>query len=265
VFTLEVFLNNMRILVYAVLCFALCTATLVAQPAAVTVISGNGQMTCLICLHASLTGFDPMVVQVTDAKGNPVISTPVVWTVAGGSAYFISSGANTVTTNTDNNGYASAQIAQTAAIESGPQFGLVSTVTASATGVTATLYESQGAPVENPGPGTIDVNVNYQNAPEYVTITGTAGSAGPSFTIGVYTDSGTGIPNVAMMLMNEDGSVGPSATIPSAYCQTQPGAGLYTVLSPSSGVATCNVIFGPVAGSGTYEIVTGGSTSSAVR
>ncbi len=258
---------KIRILVLAVLCGVLCCVpALEAQtPAAVTIISGNGQLTCILCLHYSFPAYDPMVVQVTDANGNPVSGTPVVWTVTTGNAYFGQVGTKTTTTTTDNSGITSTQIAESAAQQSGTQFGFTDSITAAAGGITATFYESQAAPID-PGPGTVDVNPSYQNAPIYMTIGGTAGSAGSPFTMSVNTDAGTGVPNVAMFLVNINNSttpptytVGPSTTVPSAYCQTQPGAGNYTALTTTFGVATCNVKFGPVPGSGTYMIDIGGA------
>jgi len=266
---LEVFLNHIRILVYAVLCSVLCTMALQAQtPAAVTVISGNGQLICELCVNptgSTFVFFDPLVVKVTDSNGNPVVSTQVQWAVAAGNAYFGSQGgfgANSITSNTDNNGETSVAIGQPAAQQSGAQFGAVSTITATAGGVSATFYETQAAPALNQQLATIDVYANYNNAPLNAPITGVAGSAGPSFTMGVYTITGTGVPNVSLMLLNSDGTIGPSTTVPSAYCKTQSGAGLYTALTGASGVATCNVVFGPVPGSGTYKIITGGSVSA---
>jgi hypothetical protein len=255
----------MRILVLAVLCSILCTAALEAQtPAAVTVISGNGQLTCQLCLGASFQYFDPLVVKVTDANGNPVPNAQVVWTVTAGNAYLGQqggSGVGSITTATDSTGLTSQTIGQTGAEESGPQFGLQSTITAVAGAAAATFYETQAAPALDQQQAYIDILVNYANAPTYTTISGVAGSASPSsnFPISVLTLTGTGVPNVALFLLNLDGSIGPSATVPSAYCQTQTGTGNYTALTNSSGVAACNVAFGPVVGSGTYKIVTGGA------
>jgi uncharacterized protein (TIGR03437 family) len=256
------FLNKMRILVFAVLCGVLCTAALEAQPAAVTVISGNGQLTCQLCLSSPFQYFDPLVVQVTTANGSPVINTQVTWAVTSGSAFFGqqgSFGVNSIITNTDSNGYTSASIAQQAAQQSGPQFGAQSTVTATAGNATATFFESQSAPALNQQQAVNDVYVSYGNAPIYTTITGVAGSAGPSFQMGVFTNTGTGVPNVSLMLLNANGTIGPTDNQPSAYCQTQSGAGNYTALTNTQGIATCNVEFGPVAGAGTYKIVTGGA------
>lgn len=265
-------MNKIRILVYAVLCSMLCTAALDAQtPAAVTVISGNGQLICELCINptgTTFTFFDPLTVLVTDANGNPVVNTQVQWTVTAGNAYFGSGGfgTNSITSNTDASGMTSVTIGQQAAQQSGAQFGAVSTITATAGGATATFYESQAAPALNQQLATIDVYANYNNAPLNEPITGVAGSAGPSFTMAVDTILGTGVPNIALFLVNIDKTtspptytIGPSTKVPSAYCQTQPGAGLYTTLTATSGVATCNVVFGPVPGSGTYQISTGGS------
>jgi len=254
----------MRIFVFAVLCGVLCATALEAQPAAVTIISGNGQLTCQLCLSSPFQYFDPLVVEVTDANGNAVVNTQVTWAVTAGNAFFgqqgTGYGVNTITTNTDSSGRTSAVIGQQAAQQSGAQFGAQSTITATAGNATpATFFASQSAPALNQQQAVNDVYVSYGNAPIYTTISGVAGSAGPSFQMSVYTNTGTGVPNVAVFLLNANGTIGPTDDQPSAYCQTQSGAGNYTALTNASGVATCNVVFGPVAGSGTYKIVTGGA------
>jgi len=260
----------MRILIVAVLCALLCTAALQAQtPASVTIVSGNGQLTCQLCIagvgQTTFQYYDPLVVKVTDANGNPINNSPVNWNVTAGNAYFGQSGGagvSNVTTYSNSLGITSVQIGQTSAQQSGVQFGLQSTITATAGGVTATFYETQAAPALNQQLGVIDVVPNYNNAPYASTITGVAGSAGQSFTMGIYTNTGTGIPNIALFLVNTDNSVGPSSTVPSAYCKTQAGAGLYTALTDQSGTSTCNMAFGPMAGTSTFKIVSGGAISA---
>jgi uncharacterized protein (TIGR03437 family) len=220
-------------------------------------------LTCQLCLSSPFQYFDPLVVEVTDANGNALPGVQVTWAVTSGNAFFGqgSSGVSSVVTNTGTTGQTTAVIGQQAAEQSGPQFGAVSTITASAGNATATFYESQSAAALNQQQAVNDVYVSYGNAPIYTAISGVAGSASPSsnFQMSVFTNTGTGVANVALFLLNPDGSIGPSPTVPSAYCQTQPGAGNYTALTASSGVATCNVAFGPVAGTGTYKILTGGA------
>jgi uncharacterized protein (TIGR03437 family) len=265
VFTLEVFLSKIRILVYAVLCSMFCMTALVAQtPAAVSVISGNGQLICELCIQTPFAVFDPLVIQVTDANGNPVVNTQVIWTVTAGNAFFNTGGfgSNSITSTTDSNGKTSATIGQPAAQQSGPQFGAASTITATAGGISATFSETQAAPALNQQQAVIDVVVSYQNWPLSETISGVAGSAGQSYTMLVETNTGTGIPNISLMLLNSDNTIGPSTKVPSAYCRETSGAGLYTALSSASGVATCSVVFGPVPGAGTYKVVTGGAVST---
>ena len=260
-------MTKIRILILAVLCGVLGTTALEAQPAAVTIISGNGQLTCF-CTSSNFQNFDPLVVQVTDANGNPMVGTTVSWNVTAGNAFFGqqgSFGVSSLTQTTDGTGKATAQIGQAAAQQSGPQFGAQSTITATAGNAPpATFYESQAAAGLDQHQSTIDVYPTYGNAPHVGdTIYGNSGSALPAanFQVGVYTNSGTAVPNVALFLVNADNSVGPSATVPSAYCQTQAGAGNYTALTNSVGVATCNMAFGPVAGGGTFRIAIGGSVS----
>ncbi|MGB7762777.1 MAG: hypothetical protein WBL61_23280 [Bryobacteraceae bacterium] len=263
----------MRILVYAALCGWLSTATLVAQPAAVNIISGNGQLACELCItgaNVHLFDFDPLVVQVVDANKNPVKNYAVTWTVTSGSVYLSQQGGgggNTTTTYTDNSGTASTPIGQTPAQQSGPQFTLQSIIVANAGSATATFYETQASP--DPVSGLIDVYPCYVpsvnpacTAPLGETLTGVAGSTvGPSFGVSVYTNTNAPVPNVSLFIVNADNSIGPSTASPSIYCQTQPGAGAYTALTNAQGSATCNVQFGPVpfTGTRTYQIVVGGS------
>jgi uncharacterized protein (TIGR03437 family) len=217
---------------------------------------------------------DPLVVEVTDGNGNPISGAAVVWSVVGGGAFFFENGSaiNTITTFTGGNGQTSAQIGQPQSFDTNGQYGTMSTITAASGTAAATFYETQAAGL-NPGPNTIDIYPSWANTPQDSTITGLENSAGPSFPMGVYTALGVGVPNVAVFLANSAGSdvngnpiftLGPSTTVPSAYCETQLGAGQYTALTNSAGVATCNVMFGPVAGSGTYTLVTGGAQATSV-
>ncbi len=265
----------MRILVFAILCCVLCTAALQAQtPTAVTVISGNGQMTCLGCNNAPFQHPDPLVAEVTDANGNPVNGAEVVWTVSTGNAFFFQNGTSlsTVTTITGNNGQSTVNFGQPQAFEVAGQFGAVSTITAASGSAAATFYETQAAGL-NPGPNTIDIYPSWANTPQASPITGLENSAGTPFAMDVYTALGVGVPNVAVFLLNAAGTdangnpiytVGPSTTAPSVYCATQLGAGQFTSLTNAAGVATCNVMFGQVPGPGTYQLITGGAQATSV-
>jgi len=258
-------LNTIRNLVFAVLCGVLGTTALHAQAAAVVVISGNGQLICEICINSpgfGFTAFDPMVVQVNDAYSQPVPYAQVTWSVANGSAFFLQNGApagTSITTTTDKTGQTSALIGQDAAFESAFNFGAVSTINAAAGNAKATFYESQASTASMQSLAYIDVSPNYTNAPINTTITGIENSAGPAFSVSVNTITGSPVQYISLFILNSDDTVGGSPTVPSAYCQAQQGAGQDTVLTNASGVATCNVMFGPVAGSGTYRVVVGGA------
>jgi uncharacterized protein (TIGR03437 family) len=91
------------------------------------------------------------------------------------------------------------------------------------------------------------------------TISGTAGGTGTPFTVRVYSlspssiNGGNAVPGISVRLVNDDGTSGPSPTIPSAYCQTgAPVDGItpdpYSVLTDDNGLATCTPVFGPVGG-----------------
>jgi len=76
--------------------------------------------------------------------------------------------------------------------------------------------------------------------------------------MGVFTNTGTGVPNVSLMLLNANGTIGPTDNQPSAYCQTQSGAGNFTALTNTQALQ-------PATWSSarwrarTYKIVTGGA------
>ena len=95
ILTKEVFLNRSRSIVgTALLALLVCAGAASAQtPANITVVSGNGQLICPVSLLARslVTSFQPMVVKVTDASGNPVTNASVNWTVTSGDSSPVSS------------------------------------------------------------------------------------------------------------------------------------------------------------------------------
>jgi len=69
-----------------------------AQTAAnISVTQGNGQMICDGCPMTGLPFFDPLIVNVTDASGNPVPNAQVTWSIVSTTATFSGSLANTTT------------------------------------------------------------------------------------------------------------------------------------------------------------------------
>src|ERR1035441_2485691 len=57
------------------------TTPALATAAKVAVVSGNGQLICPVCAYKRATSFYPMVVQVTDANGNPIAGKTVNWSL----------------------------------------------------------------------------------------------------------------------------------------------------------------------------------------
>src|SRR5271169_5725656 len=97
-------MDRLRLTLFAVALVGLiCAPAALAQTAAnITILSGNGQVTCLTCSTAIFRNFLPMVVKVTDATGKPIANKTVNWSVnfSQGPLPFLTFGATTTTDNT---------------------------------------------------------------------------------------------------------------------------------------------------------------------
>lgn len=228
--------------------FAAMPAT-AQTPANVAIASGNGQFVCSTCRGGPVF-FQPMYALVTDAGGHPISGYAVTWNVASGLGTLL-----TTTTTTDNTGTASNTLFP-------PAQTFLSTNAYSATVVTAIAGTVAGTFTETDGLtdiyGNQIVYVDFSASP--TSLSGSAGTTGTAFIVRVSAFAGGGIPNVSVRLINNDGSSGPSPTIPSAYCATQAGADPYSVLTDTTGTATCTPTFGPVGGSiqGGMTVLVGG-------
>jgi len=254
----------------ATLALLVCAGVASAQtPARITPVSGNGQLICpSLSYCAGQPGFfQTMVAKVTDANGNPVSNATVNWAVTAGD-YYIGvdfAGLRQKTTITDSNGITSNNydIPFTNALTGTIGFAFAqTTVTASAGSASTNFYLTQGLPANpllNGGSQVppIGVEVVPPGADLYpgATFSGSIGTtANPPIKIRVFTyQLRDPVPNVAVTLVNDPGS---QATI---TCAEQSGAGTNTVLTDATGVATCNPIFGGIAGTtGSAFVAVGG-------
>jgi uncharacterized protein (TIGR03437 family) len=254
-------LDRLRTYIIAAVALALmCTAPAMAQNppvAQLQIVAGNGQVTCQGCFPTSgQVGFQfflPMVVRALDAQGNPIGGQEIDWTVVTSNGPFPNFATQTFT---DGAGYATNFLS--GAYQPGSvSYPFIQTVlNASAGGLTATFTETQGltlpggqtntqtqlifAAVQSPGSGTV--------------FTGTTGAPAAQ-KITVHVDAfGTPVPNASVRLLNNNDP----AKAASASCATGAGADPGSVLTDSTGSAVCTVIFGPIAGTGSFTVIVGG-------
>jgi uncharacterized protein (TIGR03437 family) len=255
-------LNKFRFFVVAtVLAIAFIAPAAFAQtPVNISIISGNGQISCPECTQQGfgLQSFSPLYVKVTDANGNAVSGAQVNWTVVLGQGTFASSGAQTGQTTTDVNG--NTNIVYQLPLQSFSGSALnpysPSTISASITsGASVNFYETQAFVSTTSGnvnapvfvsvfdytPGSTPSCANCLNPGD--TLTGPAGSTSTNqFQVQVYVPgSGNGVPNVSLRLVSNQSS-------PTVSCATGPGADPGSVLTNANGIATCTAILGTSTG-----------------
>ncbi|MGD0774018.1 MAG: hypothetical protein ABSC05_14470 [Candidatus Solibacter sp.] len=237
----------------------LCTPTASAQPvaAAITVVSGNGQMIESGGGYKNFTYFYPMVVKVTDASGNPIGGKTVSWNLVSSIGTLPSF--DTVTT-TNSNGLSVARLFQGVQGGTAAMPFLQSVINASVDSVSVNFTETQAL---------TDITFNEQIVydtlvtPWGTQLTGPAGSTGTT-PIQVHIDGrGIPVPNVSVRILspevtNSNGQVALDTTQVSASCAAASGADPGSVLTDASGNATCYPVFGPRVGSGPVSVLVGG-------
>jgi len=249
-------------------------AALAQTPVNISILSGNGQITCPECTLAGFgrQNFDPLTVKVTDANGNAVPNATVNWTTVAGQAIVapvgqsLANAAQTAQTFTDVNGTASVQavIPFLGSGSAAVPFA-TSSVSASISSATANFYLTV-ALANTSSNGNTSVLVQVQNLTPATfpacntcinpgdTLTGAAGSTSATqFEINVYAPgSVVGIvPNVSLRLVPNQGS-------PTISCATGAGADPGSVLTDQNGNAICNAILGSTTGSGSFYALVGG-------
>ncbi len=271
-------MNKFRFFVAApVLAAIFLAAPAFAQtPTNISVISGNGQLSCADCTLQGaniLTAFEPMQVRVTDPNGNPVANAAVNWTVLSGSGALSGNESTTFQSTTDVNGNASQSLFfPNGTINFGSQSEPFTPNSVSASIVnnaTVTFYLTQ-ALVSTSSNGSLPALVQAailtpasfgpngeRLCPTCLnpgdTLTGTAGStSNVPFKVQVYAPaSGAAVPNISLRLISNQ-------TSPSVTCATGAGDDPGSVLTDANGNATCTMILGPTTGGGSFTALVGG-------
>lgn len=216
----------------------------------VSIVSGNGQLTCPRCIQENPNvSFAPLVVLVKDASGNPAPGVPVTWVKVGGVDLGMGSLTNAVTT-TDAAGMSSNTFV---IYPTGSTFGqtyLQSVISATALGASVTFTET--ASLTTPmGGSLLTVSV-----PPVGTLTGQPGQQGTAIPVSV-TLTGSGgagaVSGVSVQLVTT------STTGPTISCQGAPGQPAGVVLTDASGNAACAPVFGSTMGDGQFTVNVGGN------
>jgi uncharacterized protein (TIGR03437 family) len=217
----------------------------------ISIVSGNGQLVCPDCADSSQK-YTPLIVQVNDAAGAPMANATVTWTSTQTGFQPVTS-----TSLTNSSGQATCTIGQPTCAFSplafffGSNF-LPATIVASALNTSVQFVETTAAPNSS---GQVPVVINLIPATSPPALTGTAGqTATTSLQVSV---AGFLAPLPGIQVRLQAGTTGPTVS-----CATQAGQGAGTVLTSSTGIATCTPVFGDQLGSGTYTIFIGGSFAS---
>jgi uncharacterized protein (TIGR03437 family) len=242
----------------AVFAGVLCTHPASAQN--ITIVSGNGQLD-----SPGLPNFQLLTVKVTDSNGNPLPGVTVNWAITAGGygGELLSSGATTGATVTASDGTTSNAYFSFSTPAGTPSVEYAqTTVTASITGAAVAFSVTQAL---SDSTHTTDPDVQpvglaavpgglFQNLLNGGGLTGQAGTTGSTpIQVVVQGAYSGGVPNVSVQLINyQNPSVGPVVN-----CAGAAGGELNTVLTDSTGTATCMAVFGGVPGTGQFYILAG--------
>lgn len=222
-------------------------------PTNLSVVSGNGQLACPNCQSNSYKLFEPLVVRVTDANGNPVASAAVNWTVTlpGPSALAL----QFPQTTTGSDGLTSNTVSPATPGTAEPYQVVASLPNAQAS---ATFYLTQGG-----SESSSQYDFAQVGSPLPITLNGAAGSTATSpIQVNVQNFQNQPVPNISVRLAPASGYT-PGASV---SCATGNGADPGSVLTGTDGAALCIPVFGPVASpagtQGTYQILVGGVSSA---
>ena len=259
-------------------------ASAIAQtPANISIVQGNGQLICDGCSNDAFPNFDAMVVQVTDANNNPVPNAVVTWAITSANGGSLLGGTTTTTGTTSGSSAVLCNAYNTATAEAQGQTCnsfveslnaltsglLVDTVTASiSNGNSVTFYLTQSPSVQATGGPSqqyvVTASLTSDSVQTGTLINGSANSVYPTpIKVRFQTLGGTPVGNVQVQLIPDPGNLKGGPTV---SCQTPAGSGADpgSVLSdPNTGIATCNVVFGPTPGSApaAFWVLTGGVAS----
>jgi uncharacterized protein (TIGR03437 family) len=227
-------------LLLSVFVFLLVAAGVVSAQT-VSIVSGQGQVSCPICSQ-----FEPLVVKVVDANNVPLPNVTVTWTVTGEGV--ITGGAKTLTTVTDGAGLSQVTFFQQVPVFQGQLPYYASTVAATVGASTVVFYETTATVSVSGGQNVLGISPSLQAPTVGATLTGQSGTTSPA-AVQVF----IGAPNVSVRLVSL-GSTTPAANV---SCQTSPGQPAGLLLSDSAGNATCNVVFGSAHGEAQFDILIG--------
>jgi uncharacterized protein (TIGR03437 family) len=251
-----------------------------AQTAAnISVVQGNGQMICDGCPMTGLPFFDPLIVKVTDANGNPVPNAQVTWAVVSTTATFAGSlaSATTVTGSTSSssavdcnfyNSGAPQKTGETCNVFSegsaaSPQVGYIATtiqaLIPNGQSVTFTLTQSPNLVSGTSNLSYITAQITFDSPLQVgATVSGSVGmTLSTPIKVLVRTLGNTFISGVSVRLIPEAANQGGAAIT----CQTpagskgEPGS----VLTGSDGAALCYPMFtAPGSSPMNFDILVGG-------
>jgi uncharacterized protein (TIGR03437 family) len=216
-----------------------------------TIVAGQGQLLFSDTSTANGTLYgSPLEVLATDINGNPIAGLPVTFSVpsTAGTLVGAGGGADTQLVDTNTAGIASVNFLSTNV--PGGEAYLQTLVTASAANTNSVSFYVTTVPL-SPTP-----SIYPLAPPSGATLTGAEGSVLPGAVKIQVSAANVGIPNVSLIL-NDDAAN--SSLLPSATCN---GTGGF-VLTNSDGMASCDVVFGPRIGEGTFTTVIGYTQTSA--
>jgi uncharacterized protein (TIGR03437 family) len=210
-----------------------------------SIVSGNGQLVCPVCPSLATQQFVPLVVSVTNSSGALSANTVITWSAV------TSGGSPVVTTYTTSaSGLASYTYSP---ILPPPGSSFTQTIITAGAG-TSTVQFTETTVVPSELTGFAPVQINLISPVAGQALTGTAGqTASTPVQVQVYvTQEGLveGLAGVALQIV-------PGTSGATASCMTQTGQQPGTVLTDSSGTATCMLVFGGTIGTGTYTVSVG--------
>lgn len=234
--------------------FTMNVATAPTTPAALGIVSGQGQVVLANPTTAQFGTVAPFTVLATDSNGNPVANALVTFTVASGVGGLIAPGGanqNVVVVPTSSTGQASITFVPVIASTAASVTASVTTGTKNSSGnlviVSQTFYISTllmnltycGEPSCSPAISPLTAEV-LQPAPGTI-LTGGAGSTLPDpVLVRVFSTGGLPIANVGVNV-----STGSNQNLPNVSCAGSEGG---VALTDATGLATCNVVLNGVPG-----------------
>lgn len=243
---------GLRNLFLGVLAWASLAGSAWAQtPAALSVVSGNGQLICANCINTQLRVFEPLVVLVSDAQGNPVPSATINWVISSTTNSNATLSALQTVSGSDGK---SSNTAFVPVVNTRQIYTVVATLSGLNVAVAFTL--TAGAPESSLQYASVQGIAGF-----YQTLTGTTGGTGSQSIQAQVSDTTGGIPNISLRLI-PSGSNASGATV---ACATSAGADPGSVLTDATGLATCTPVFGSVAGTATYFALIGGVTNASLN